>query len=640
MSAKKNTPLHRILPVRIYFLVLVHLIIFIASYEIALRLRFDMVISADVRKDFWSMLPWILIIKLSMFHLIGSLHGWWRYITFTDLAILLRTSTVASILIAAVDYLFSQQYQIPRSVLLMDWGITILLVGGLRSVYRLSQEMMWPALSLNDRKPTLLIGALQGGELLARQIHNHPNLDFHIVGFLDDDEHKHGLRLGGIPFLGGPEDIVEHARAHDAKDLLVISNVLPGQQLRELLDRCERAKIRVKMVPPVDELINGSFRFQTRDVEINDLLRRDPIELDSQPVREMLQGRRVVVTGAGGSIGSEICRQIARCEPAQLILVERAENALFLIDREMTLRDYGDMCVPFVADICDQHRMRTLFENYQPEIVFHAAAHKHVPLMELNPSRALKNNVLGTAGLVELCHEYDVERFVMISTDKAVNPTSIMGVSKQLAERFVHAKAEVSKTKFVVVRFGNVLASAGSVVPIFQEQIANGGPITITHPEMTRFFMTIPEASQLVLQASSMGKGGEIFVLDMGKQVKILDLAKDLIRLSGLDEDDIKIEYTGIRPGEKLYEELYMKHEEMMPTLHPKVKTAYHQSFSCEEIRSLMQKLQSLVGEDDEVIRKTMCEMAIAFQYPENEQHAENAGVGSDDLAASAEPIG
>ncbi|MFG0262607.1 MAG: polysaccharide biosynthesis protein [Novipirellula sp. JB048] len=636
MSVTKKASLHRILPLRISLLILAHLGIFVLSYEIALRLRFDMVISAGVREAFWSTLPWILAIKLSIFYFIGSLHGWWRYITFTDLAILLRTSTAASILIAAVDYLTSQQYQIPRSVLLMDWGITILLVGGLRSVYRLSQEMVWPALALSDRKPTLLIGALQGGELLARQIHNHPKLDFHIVGFLDDDVHKHGLRLGGIPFLGSPEDVVEHARDHNAKNLLVISNILSGQQLRELLHRCERAGIMVKMVPPVDELINGSFRFQTRDVEINDLLRRDPIELDSQPVRAMLQGRRVVVTGAGGSIGAEICRQIARCDPARLILVERAENALFLIDRELNLRGYEDLCVPFIADISDQPRMRTLFEDYKPEIVFHAAAHKHVPLMELNPSRALKNNVLGTAGLVELCHQYEIDRFVMISTDKAVNPTSIMGVSKQLAERFVHAKAEVSKTKFVVVRFGNVLASAGSVVPIFQEQIANGGPITITHPEMTRFFMTIPEASQLVLQASSMGNGGEVFVLDMGKQVKILDLAKDLIRLSGLTEEDVKIEYIGMRPGEKLYEELYMQHEEMMPTRHPKVMTAYHQSFSPEEIDDLRERLQSLVDQDDAVIRSTMCDMAIAFQYPDPPGPPQDE---SKDLATSTESI-
>ncbi len=608
----------RLMPKRIYLLVLAHLAVFVLSYEIALRLRFDMVIPAKVRADFLESLPWVLMIKLAMFHFIGSLHGWWRYITFTDLAALLRTSTLASLLIAAVDYLFSQSYQVPRSVLLMDWGITILLVGGLRSIYRLTQEIMWPALVLQDRKPTLLIGALQGGELLARQIHNHPNLDFRIVGFLDEDARKYGLRMGGIPFLGSPNDAVTFARETDSNDLLIISNVLSGDCLRELLEKCGRAKIRVKMVPPVDELINGSFRFQTRDVNINDLLRRDPIDLDREAIEKMLFGKRVMVTGAGGSIGSEICRQILKCNPAKLLLVERAEGNLFNIHRELAKGIDSDRCIPCLADVGDETRMQALFDAYEPHIVFHAAAHKHVPLIEYNPSEAVKNNVIATATLARMSHENHVERFVMISTDKAVNPTSLMGVSKQLAERYVHAYSRESDTKFVVVRFGNVLASAGSVVPIFQEQIRNGGPVTVTHPDMKRFFMTIPEASQLVLQASAMGEGGEIYVLEMGEQVRIIDLVTDLIRLSGYSPGEIEVQFTGMRPGEKLFEELYTEDEQTLETPHPKLRVAYHRVYDIDELNDTLEELSSLQFNSDSEIRDRLCSLALNFQYPVN----------------------
>ena len=608
-----NNSWRRHLPKRIYVLVFVHLLLFTLSYEIAFRLRFDMIVPEADRAVFLKTLPLVLCIKLAMFHFVGSMHGWWRYITFADLAGLLRVSTLSTLSIAFIDYFFISSFQISRSVLLLDWGITIMLVGGLRSACRLVREIWWPAVSLQGRKPVLLIGAEHGGESLARQIHTHPKLDFRVVGFLDENPARHGSRLGGIPFLGGPADAVGFAHEHEAEDLLVISNSLSGERLRDLMQECRDAGIRVKMIPPVDELVNGSFRLQLRDVNINDLLRRDPIELDSAAISEMLAGKRVLVTGAGGSIGSEICRQIARCNPERLVLVERSENHLFLFEREMVNSGCDSFCVPCIADICDQQRMQSLFETHRPQIVFHAAAHKHVPLMEANPSEAVKNNVIGTADLADMCSRHGVERFVLISTDKAVNPTSIMGVSKQIAERFVHAQSVSSSTKFVVVRFGNVLASNGSVVPIFQEQIKRGGPITITHPEMTRFFMTIPEASQLVLQASSMGKGGEIFVLDMGEQVKILDLAKDLMRLSGLSPEEIPIEYTGIRPGEKLYEELYMPAERMMETDHPKLRVAYHRPFDPDELHDALEELRALVEESDEVVREKLCDLAVDY---------------------------
>lgn len=624
----------RFYPNRIYVLIVAHLVLFTLSYELALQLRFDMVVPPSERIVFWKTLPWLLAFKLAMFQFFGGLHGWWRYITFHDLASLLRVTTLSTFTIAFVDYFFIQAYQIPRSVVLLDWVMTLLLVGGGRSIFRLVREVWWPAISLQGRKPTLLIGAVQGGEALARQIHSHPKLDFRVVGFLDEDRSRYGTRLGGIPFLGSPNDAVEFAAEHDAHDLLVISKSVSGERLRELIGRCRTANITIKMIPPVDELVNGSFRLQVRDVNIDDLLRRDPIQLDRGAIDEMLSGKRVMVTGAGGSIGSEICRQIIKANPEKLILVERSENSLFLFEREMVRNGYEAFCVPCIADICDEQRMRSLFEVYRPEIVFHAAAHKHVPLMEANPSEAVKNNVLGTANLVAICDQFSVDRFVMISTDKAVNPTSIMGVSKQLAERFVHAQSEASDTKFVVVRFGNVLASAGSVVPIFQEQIQRGGPVTVTHPEMTRFFMTIPEASQLVLQASTMGSGGEIFVLDMGKQIKVVDLAKDLIRLSGLSLDEIEIEFVGVRPGEKLYEELYMDKEEMMETDHPKVSKAYYHPFSRDDISQSLVDLRLLVDDDDQTIRKKLGALATNYQHSPNIEQNQLSSVTAAETAA------
>ena len=598
---------------RTYALVIVHLLLFTLSYEIALWLRFDMTVPLVEREVFWKTLPWVLALKITMFYFVGSLHGWWRYVTFADLAALLRVSTLATITIAFIDYLFVDT-QIPRSVLLLDWGITILLIGGLRSACRLVRESWWPAISLRERKPTLLIGAVEGGEALARQIHTNPNMDYRVVGFLDEDRSRRGSRLGGIPFLGDPADAVALARVHRAKDLLIMTNTLSGERLRDLVQRCRNAGISVKMIPPVDELVNGSFQVQVRDVDINDLLRRDPIELDMGAITKMLSGKRVLVTGAGGSIGSEICRQIVKSNPDTLILLERAENSLFFFEREMIASGFGDMLVPCIADICDQQRMRAVFEKYEPEVVFHAAAHKHVPLMEANPSEAIKNNVIGTAELARLSHEYRVERFVMISTDKAVNPTSIMGASKQLAERFVHALSETSNTKFVAVRFGNVLASNGSVVPIFREQIQRGGPVTVTDPEMRRFFMTIPEASQLVLQAAAMGDGGEIFVLDMGEPVKIVDLAQDLIRLSGLSLDEIPIVFTGKRPGEKLYEELYLDDEQTLPTPHPKLRVAYHRAFDAERLDQTLVDVREVCERSDVEIREKLQELVHNYQ--------------------------
>ncbi|MEK6236326.1 MAG: polysaccharide biosynthesis protein, partial [Planctomycetales bacterium] len=382
-------------------------------------------------------------------------------------------------------------------------------------------------------------------------------------------------------------------------------DALDGKRLRAIIEDCERNGVTLNMIPAVVEMLEREFQWRVREVDIQDLLRRDPVDLDVQAIGSLLTGRRVLVTGAGGSIGSEICRQALRFEPDSLVLLERAENSLFHVYEELKRLNISTSLVPVIADVLDETRLRNVFETHQPEIVFHAAAHKHVPLMESNPAEAIKNNVFGTHLLGELSDEYGVDRFVMISTDKAVNPSSVMGASKQLAERCIHAFHDKSQVKFVVVRFGNVLGSNGSVVPIFQEQIRRGGPVTVTHPEMTRYFMTIPEASQLVLQAGAMGEGGEIFVLDMGDPVKIVDLAHDLIRLSGIEPDRMEIVFTGLRPGEKLWEELYFADERTAPTSHSKVFAAYHRDEAAiTDFQQCAAALQAALDDPDELRRQ------------------------------------
>jgi FlaA1/EpsC-like NDP-sugar epimerase len=392
--------------------------------------------------------------------------------------------------------------------------------------------------------------------------------------------------------------------------------VLSGKQLRQLLDDCEKVAINVRVIPSFGELMDNRFNFQVRDPDIGDLLQRDPVQLNNDKIESLLEGRTVMVTGAGGSIGSEICRQVLAFNPAKLLLVERNENALFLVERELQEVTAETQLVPSIADILDRERLGVVFSEHRPDIVFHAAAHKHVPMMEHNPGEAIKNNILGTRMVAELADAYNAREFVMISTDKAVNPTSVMGSSKHLAERFVHTFSEGSNTKFVVVRFGNVLGSNGSVVPIFSEQIRRGGPITVTHPDIERYFMTIPEASQLVLQAAAMGDGGEIFVLDMGESVKIVDLARDMIRLSGLQPDDIEIVFTGLRPGEKLYEELYFDNEEMLPTPHPKVFVAYHRPFEIDEVRASIDSLAAIMHGSAEEVRAELKRFIPEYAAP------------------------
>ncbi|MGD8454594.1 MAG: nucleoside-diphosphate sugar epimerase/dehydratase [Phycisphaerae bacterium] len=533
---------------------------------------------------FLALLPVVLVVKVTVFVALGMHRAWWRYVSLRDVFSIGRASWIGFFVVFVIYYALQNVDWIgipaepfdgdrfPDSVFILDFAGTTALVCGARFAVRLYHEEVRPA--VDGLAPKLLIlGAGDAAENAVREIIRRPTLSYRVVGFLDDDHAKHGAQIHGIEVLG-PVSRVRQVCAEYAVDQILIAIPSATQaQMRRVVELCQGTDLRFKTLPAMEDLISGRATVsEIRDVDIDDLLGRDPVRLDEQQIGLFLEDRVVMVTGAGGSIGSEMCRQIARFKPRRLVLVEQAEQHLFEIDRELTRAFPGLAHVPYIADICDAGRMQRIFDHERPSAVFHAAAHKHVPMMEVNPGEAIKNNILGTRTVADTASRAGCERFVMISTDKAVNPTSIMGCSKRVAEMYIQGLNERSDTDFVTVRFGNVLGSSGSVIPIFREQIARGGPVTVTHPDMVRYFMTIPEAAQLVLQAAAMSTGGSVFVLDMGEPVKIVDLARQMITLSGFrPEEDIKIEYVGVRPGEKLYEELMIEGEGVSRTHHPKI---------------------------------------------------------------------
>lgn len=618
----------------------IHLAAFAIAYAAAFALRTDYPFTPEQVLYFCVTLASVLVIKSMIFQFFGQYRTVWRSVTFSDLASLFKASTLSLLVIATLYFIMMKHGTLSRVIPFIDCALTILILGGLRAGYRFSREELrfsWNR-SRNRGIKAIIVGANQTGINLARHNYCNRHAKYNMLGFLDPDPAKFGTMMGGLPVLGPPERAPKVADRFGIEELLVISGSLTGKQLRRLMDDCEAFDITFKIIPGLEDLLEGDYSPQIRDVNIDDLLRREPVQLSSDEIGTLLAGRTVLVTGAGGSIGSEICRQVLRFHPAKLVLVERAENSLFLIEQEIRRSKTETVLAPCIADITDARRINQIFADHRPAVVFHAAAHKHVPMMEDNPGEAIKNNVLGTVTLVGTADKHGVQEFVMISTDKAVNPTSVMGVSKQIAERYVHAFSEIATTKFVVVRFGNVLASAGSVVPIFQEQIRLGGPITVTHPEIERYFMTIPEASQLVLQAAAMGKGGEIFVLDMGESVRIVDLAQDLIRLSGLDPDEIEIVFTGLRPGEKLFEELYFHDEEMLPTPHPKLFVAYHRPYRLAEVTEIIELLKPVVHEPGEAICRRLRDLIPEYAPPEAKPQSIGEKSTTTDLQSSGDP--
>ena len=600
-----------------YVLIFFHALIFCIVYYFAFALRYDLNFHKEapgVFSVFWQTIFWIVLIKMVIFHVRHHYDNVWYYATAKDLQQLIVTSVLAMVAVYSFFAFSGYVRGLSRAIPLLDCIMTIMVLGGCKLLLRTIREDINPKLSSNTNlKNTLLIGANHEGGKLAYNIHSYPELDYKIVGFITIHAEKLRRHVGNFRVLGHINDIETVAKKHQVSEVLLVAGILKGLELRELMERCNAAKLNLHIVPEIENRLGGRT-VPIRDINIDDLLKRDPIRLDNAIIRELVSDRRVLVTGAGGSIGSEICRQLLAFHPENLVILGRGENRIFFLERELRKYETSAQITPVIADVTNEERMQAVFEKYRPEVVFHAAAHKHVPLMEVNVPEAIRNNILGTKIVADLADEYETKTFVLVSTDKAVNPTSIMGTSKHMAERYVHAMSQESSTRFIVTRFGNVLGSAGSVVPIFKEQIQQGGPITITDERMTRFFMTIPEASQLVLQAASMGKGGEIFVLDMGEPVRIVDLARDMIQLAGLPKNAIEINFSGLRPGEKLYEELYFDSEVTLKTSHPKLRAAQHRPFFIDEVRYQIEKLRLMLDAPEESIRLQLHEFVPEYQ--------------------------
>lgn len=557
-------------------LVLLHVVIFAASYVLAFLLRFDFTFAPRFFALSPAALPTFLVAKLLTFAWFRQYSGWWRYVSLNDL-IQMSYATLAGGLLAVAGVallgLFADGF--PRSIFILDGVLTIGLLAGSRVLIRLARERL--ARSGNalarDSVRTLLVGTGPSAESLLREINRNPELGTYVVGILAEDERFVGSRVNGRPIVGTVENLGKLASTYECSQVIVAVENEHRKLIRRIVQLCSSLDLKHRVLPTTDALLQGQVSFSNlREVDLRDLLGRPPVRLFNDEIAREINNRVVLVTGAGGSIGSELSRQVANFGPAELVLIEQAENPLFHLERELSQTYEGVSLRPVIADVYDSERMQALFNYYKPALVLHAAAHKHVPLMEANPSEAVKNNIIGTLNVIRASQHAGVETCVLISTDKAVNPTSVMGASKRVSEMLLQALANQSKTRLAAVRFGNVLGSNGSVIPIFKQQIAQGGPVTVTHPEMKRYFMTIPEATQLVLQAAIYANAGDIFVLDMGEPVYIVDVARDLIRLSGLEpERDVQISFSGIRPGEKLFEELATDAETQSETRHSRI---------------------------------------------------------------------
>ncbi|MBU0604549.1 MAG: polysaccharide biosynthesis protein [Gammaproteobacteria bacterium] len=541
----------------------------------AFLLRFNLSIPPEYQPPMLDLLPLAVGAQAVVFHLGGLYRGIWRFASMPDLKRLVMTIGVAAAILPVLVWFASPDGIVPRSIYLLDPILLLLFMGGARFAYRLWRDHReWGAAS-NQGKPVIILGAGEAAVSLLREIGRSDS--WRVVGLLDDNPLKHRRTLYGHKVLGSLEALEHYARRLDVSHAIIAMPSMSHERRRAAANACVRAGIKPMTVPSFDDLISGRVAVAlVREVEVEDLLGRDPVKIDAPRLRELIEGQTVMVTGAGGSIGSELCRQIARFAPSAIVAFERGEFFLYQLVEEFGELFPGVRIEPVIGDVREDARLLAAMQQFRPVVVFHAAAYKHVPLMEdVNAAEAIRNNVGGTLAAARAAQACGVPRFVLVSTDKAVNPVNVMGATKRLAEMGCQAlAARGGDTLFSTVRFGNVLGSAGSVIPKFQEQIARGGPVTVTHPDIIRYFMSIPEAAQLVLQAALMGEGGEIFVLDMGEPVRIADLAQDMIRLSGASEDDVKVEFTGLRPGEKLFEELLASDETTRPTHHPKVRIA------------------------------------------------------------------
>ncbi len=608
----------------------IHSILFVLALILAYLVRFDAVAPEGqssggkwLADSFLFTLPYFLLIKILVFGKLKLYRGGWQYSGIRDVANILLASWLFVVITFPMIYIFHRipvrmdasiplltEYfsKFPQSILVLDFLASVFLVCTAKLAVRIYHEELRPVSEEGVRR-VLIVGAGNAAEAVIREI-NRMRVDrYRVIGLVDDDPAKQDLYIHALPVLGTTDDIRTLCEEHDVQEILIAMPSATQKELRRVIELCSGTKLKFQQLPSVTDMIDGRVTVsQIRPVDIHDLLGRETVQLDAEAIGRFLRGRRVLITGAGGSIGSEMARQVCKFSPALLVLLEQAETPLFDIDNEIR-KSYPDLPrVPVVCDIYDRSRTLEVWSEHKPEVVIHAAAHKHVPLMEWNPCEAIKNNILGTRNVADASCEHGASEFVMISTDKAVNPSSVMGCSKRIAEIYTQTLngRDGCPTQFKAVRFGNVLGSNGSVVPTFRRQIAAGGPVTVTHPEMTRYFMTIPEAAQLVLQAASTGQGGQIFLLDMGEPVKILDLARNMITLSGFRPDeDIDIVFTGVRPGEKLFEELRTEGEDIEPTVHPKVMVWKHRSTEWSRVTAAIDQLESLANcmDRDRIVR-------------------------------------
>ena len=609
-------------PKRFLVLLLFYATELTVSLWLAYDMRFDFMVEPAFYQERYFVLLWLVplqLILLGLFHQLTPLLG---YFSTPDLARMFHALFISSIITVIVWIAWGEGFAPPRGVIAMDFVFCLVGLTGVRLALRTLRESgVVSGVKKGQRQRRVgIIGAGDAGALLAKELSLKPGFGLQPIAFFDDDKGKWHSRVHDIPVLGPPERLAEASAKLGIQEAIIAMPGAPAKRIGEIVRLLRQARVPCKTIPSLDQLALGQVRAsQLRNVEVQDLLGRQKVELETESIRQALQDRVVLVTGAGGSIGSELCRQIATYHPKLLLLLDRSEPNVFQIEQELIGLEHGQRIIPLVGDILDRARMEEIFSRFRPEVVFHAAAHKHVPMMEHQPGEAIQNNSLGTAQLADLALEFGVARFILISTDKAINPTSVMGATKRLAEMYVQAlyAAHPNQTKFMAVRFGNVLGSSGSVIPQFHRQIAEGGPVKVTHPEMTRFFMTIPEASMLVLQSAMQGTGGEIFVLDMGSPVKIVDLARQMIELSGLKPDeDIQIEFIGIRPGEKLFEEVTHKGENFAPTTHAKICRFLSKPADLAQIRKTLERLRANLHQSEANELKRMVKEAVPDYQP------------------------
>jgi FlaA1/EpsC-like NDP-sugar epimerase/lipopolysaccharide/colanic/teichoic acid biosynthesis glycosyltransferase len=606
---------------RLVLLTLGYAVLLQVSFLTALLLRFEGVIPDQYWEGYLSVAPTFTVLSLAGFFVAGLYHGLWRYASTVTLFQVFKGVTLSALSLAVI-LLFSDEPVFPRSVIVVAWLVELVLLGGARFAWRLMRErLLHPAPRRAVR--TLVVGADHTGVHLIQEMRRSGEPErLTPVGFIDDDARLTGHRLEGVEVLGTIAHLPRAIHERRAEMVVVSDPDMPARVVREIASFCAEANVRVKTLPGLSDLQQGRTALsQMRDMRIEDFLGREPVKLDLNEVAAFLRGERVLVTGAGGSIGSELARQIAGFAPASVVLLDHAENGLYYVHHELIAQHPRLALHPVVADIKDRQGIERVFEHFRPTVVFHAAAHKHVPLLELNPREAVLNNITGTRHLVDAADRHGVNKFVLISTDKAVNPTSVMGASKRICEMLLQSRSQRSKTEFVTVRFGNVLGSDGSVIPLFQRQLQRGGPITVTHPETRRYFMTIPEAVRLVLQAGAMGKGGEVLLLDMGEQVRILDLARQLIRMAGLREgEDVKIVFTGLRPGEKLYEELHSDTERTRITRHQRILTWDLDARDETKLLSEVTELESLARTSDaQTVKNQLARLVPEYSEPRHD---------------------